>query len=368
MYNKINGFHIGIPSNSTGIDDYLQNLANLNIPFSTKAVRNSSGLIKAQSLIKSGSIGYAIWRLDLFNDSNNDVPRYGSDINSEADRIWNTVLQKFPPELDKNIIWIELINEPNKNWADWLGYLATALGERALRDGYKIACFGWSSGEPELEDWLTDGMQSYLNLVKQHPDQLAVSVHEYSYDKSNIKNGNGWLIGRIEKVFETVGEFTTFITEWGWEYRDVPDVDQAMSDIISVGEIYAKYPSIKGCQIWALDLGKNWDDLGNKVNKFMTPLVDTLKHTYPNPETFDEFLIRVAEQNRTTNFNSKAAIEGRIIADDMVVTGNETWTVFNGIQYAVQPSQRLGSDPAYCRAYWCEVPNWDDINYEVYSD
>ena len=362
MYNKINGFHVGMPAKADGIDNYLQSLANNNIPFSAKAVSNTSSLIKAQELLQAGHKGLAIWRLDRYDDSDNDVPRYGTDVNIEADRIWNSVLERFPPELNKEYVWVELINEPDKNQSDWLGYLAVELGQRALRDGYKLLCFGWSSGEPELEHWLTNGMQAYLNLVRQNPNQLGVSVHEYSYDINNIMNTDGWLVGRILKVYETVGfEFTTAITEWGYTYNDVPtDTNKVMRDIISVGELY-NVPEILGVQIWALDLGANWNDIGNKVNHWMTPLVETIKNNpYPdNDETFDEFLIRVAEENRKINYNTQAALQKKIVQDNLWIYSNETWTNYNGTQYAVQGAFDSVNDKYY--TYYCKVGDWGNI-------
>ncbi|MFS8631384.1 MAG: hypothetical protein LOD92_09565, partial [Bacillales bacterium] len=59
-----------------------------------------------------------------------------------------------------------------------------------------------SSGEPEPQHWETPAMLRFLRLAAQHPDRLAIALHEYSYQVENIGNIYPYLVGRFQFLFE----------------------------------------------------------------------------------------------------------------------------------------------------------------------
>ncbi|MEM9776327.1 MAG: hypothetical protein AAF902_17255, partial [Chloroflexota bacterium] len=59
--------------------------------------------------------------------------------------------------------------------------------------------------------------------------------------------------------------------EWGWEYRDVPDVNLAMEHIDWASRLYAPYPEVKGAAIWYL--GPGYGDIDNQAQKLIMPVM-----------------------------------------------------------------------------------------------
>ena len=382
-YNTINGFHLGEPANATGIGKWLTLMANNNIPFSVKATNGTSGLIDGQNLIKAGHDGFLVWRkMYGFSGSSDDVPLYGSPIEAEADRYWNAVLRDFPKDLDKNLVFVELINEPNKEYSSWLGYLGKAIGERAVRDGYRVLLFGWSTGEPEYEHWETEGMLAFLRYCAEHPNQVGLSLHEYSLTTANLTNEYPYLLGRFWMVHEVCDLYEIprpliYISEFGYEYNDFPtDMNQLATDLIVAGQIYAEHENIKGAAIWALDK-VGWGGIDKKVHKLMwnsdqtySPLFDIIinnPYQIEEPpvepdETFGEFLERVAEENRVINYNSLAALELQMVNDGFVPYGNEKWETYSdGSKWAIQGARRLGIEPPERRVYYASTGNFNSI-------
>jgi hypothetical protein len=389
-YNIINSFHAGEPSNTNGIGKWLKLMADNKIPFSCKAVNGTASLVDGQNLIKAGHDGFLVWRkMYNFSGMSDDVPKYGADIETEADRYWNAVLRDFPADLDKNLVFVELINEPDKNWASWLGYLGKAIGERAVRDGFRVLLFGWSGGEPEYEHWQTNGMREFLEYCAKHSNQVGLSLHEYSFTIENLTNGYPYLLGRFWMVKDACEIFnidfskvTIYISEFGYSYNSFPtDLNQITTDFIVAGQIYAEYPNIKGCAIWTLDkIG--WNGIDKKVHKLMwendtqtySPLFDIIinnpyevNETPPNPvlpETLGQFLARVAEENRVINYNTLAALETAMVNHGYVPYGREVWKTYeDGTKYAVQGARRLGVEPPDQRIYYTVVGDWSDINW-----
>jgi len=285
----VNGFHVGIPANTNNIDLFFDWMALHNVPFLAKNVDNSAGLIRAQELIQGGHDGVIVYRILR----GGDTPPYGSDINSAIEAYMQKVYQYFPPELNKSLVYLELINETNKDSdadVNWTGEFCTALATRLVNEGYKFCGPGWASGTPEPYHWEMPGWVSYLRLCEQYPDKVAVAIHEYSL--SNNMTVDGWLIGRFRFIHDAcdkngIAHPQIFITEWGWGHSYIPD--NWAEQLSPVAQHYAQYPNIRGAAVWCLDLGSLWDNLGDRVNPAMvwangtTPLGETVKDIVPEP-------------------------------------------------------------------------------------
>ncbi|MFO7741848.1 MAG: hypothetical protein R6X31_05980 [Anaerolineae bacterium] len=262
------GFHVGPGGNARGLETYLSALAQVGVPAVVKSVDNYG--VCAQALRESAD-HVAIFRL---TGGEVELPDYDVPPGQAAEEHWARVKAALPPEFDRRT-WLEVMNEPDKGRADWLGWFAHRMAELALRDGYRFAAFGWSSGEPEPEDWQTPGMLAFLRLAGQHPEQIGVALHEYSYDVNNIANQYPSLVGRFQTLFQIcdtqgIPRPTVFITEWGWEHTSVPPVEQAMEDIAWASELYAAYPEVRGAAIWYL--GGQYGDISKVVQRLIVPL------------------------------------------------------------------------------------------------
>jgi hypothetical protein len=266
-YVKI-GFHGGPGGNARGLGEYLGGLARVGVPAVIKSVDAYGVCYEA---LQANPENVTVFRM---TGGNLELPDYNLDPVMAADQHWARIVEALPPEFDQRT-WLEVMNEPDKARADWLGTFARRTGELALRDGYRLAAFGWSSGEPEPEHWRTPGMRGYLSLAAEHPDRLAVALHEYSYDVGNIANQYPSLVGRFQDLFLACDEMgiarpTVLITEWGWEAEKVPDVGQAMEDIAWASALYAAYPQVRGAAVWYL--GSGYGGIANDAQRLILPM------------------------------------------------------------------------------------------------
>ena len=280
-YNKI-GFHTGIDGNIEGLNQWMTELDAAGVPIFLKSADNAEPLYNAQQLMKASGVDHTL----IFRRTGNgyDVPDYKLTPQQAAANHWALHMAAWPPELDPSLVWIETINEVDKGEADWLGQFALETAKLALADGFRWAAFGWSSGEPEPSHWGTPGMVQFLKLAAEHPDQLAVAVHEYSYLAEEIGRWYPYLLGRFQALFHScdirgITRPTVLITEWGWEYDHVPAAEAAMADIAWASWLYAAYPQVKGAAIWYL--GGNFGGIADEAQLLISPLREySLSHYF----------------------------------------------------------------------------------------
>jgi hypothetical protein len=266
-YVKI-GLHAGPGGNAQGLGEYLKALASVGVPAVVKSVDNYGVCLQA---LRESPDHVTVFRM---TGGDLEVPGYDLPPETAAEEHWARVVDALPPDFDQRT-WLEVMNEPDKARADWLGSFAYRIAQLALRDGYRFAAFGWSSGEPEPEDWQTPEMLEFLLLASQHPERVAVAVHEYSYSVEDIARGYPDLVGRFQTLFRAcdaqgIARPTVLVTEWGWEAEQVPPVEQAMEDIAWAAELYAAYPEVRGAAIWYL--GGGYGDIAGKAQRLILPL------------------------------------------------------------------------------------------------
>jgi hypothetical protein len=272
-FNKI-GFHLGPGGNPSGYVDWLTALDAAGIPFFIKSVDDAGRLEPAIDIARNSDVPHSI----LFRKSGlpyYDVPDYTKEPAAAAEEHWDRHIQAFTSTgLDKEYVWLETINEVDKNRSEWLAEFAYETAQLALRDGYKWAAFGWSSGEPEPYHWESSAMLKFLRLVAEHPDQLAIALHEYSYVLDDLGNIYPWLLGRFQKLFEicdrhSINRPTVFITELGWTYNELPAPNKAMEQLEWAAWMYSAYPTVRGVAIWYLG---GWFNIENETQALIAPL------------------------------------------------------------------------------------------------
>lgn len=276
------GFHAGPGGNLTGIGDYFRSLATAKVPIFFKSADNYGPI---DELLRTfNPYTTAVFRLTTAGQNDGydyDVPDYTQSPDVAARNHWNAIRAKLPQEFNKSV-WIEPINEVDKNKADWLGWFAINIVELAGREGYKLALFGWASGEPEIADWETEGVLEFLRMCAENPTTCAISIHEYSYTIDEIDNGYPYLVGRFFMINEVctrhgIGLPTILITEFGWTYNNIPPADTAVAHLDWAQLIYEPHDNILGVSIWYL--GSGFGGIANKVNALI-PIVGEKSVSY----------------------------------------------------------------------------------------
>ncbi|HIP73749.1 MAG TPA: hypothetical protein EYH05_20415 [Anaerolineae bacterium] len=293
------GFHTSVGGNQAGLDDWMQKLDAAGVPFFLKSVDNAEPLYAAQQLIQVSGVPHTL----VYRRSGGeyDVPNYDLPPAQAAQIHWQKHKETFPPELDPNLVWIETMNEVDKNKSEWLAEFALETAKLTLADGYRWAAFGWASGEPEPEAWRSPAMLEFLRLAAANPDRLAIALHEYSYTVEDVQDLYPYKIGRFQQLFQAADEYgiprpTVLITEWGWAYQDIPPVEQSLADIAWAADLYAPFPQVKGAAIW--HLGCCFADVADKTQKVIAPLTEYSLVTYfavplpPAQQAVDEEFLR----------------------------------------------------------------------------
>ncbi len=271
-YSKF-GFHVGPGGNRDGLDEFMRRHNEAGLPFFLKSVGDAGPLFAAQQMMVETGLPHTL----VFRQAGDglDTPNYELPPAQAAQEHWAKHVALWPPELDTAVVWLETINEVDKNRADWLAEFALETAQLALRDGRKWAAFGWSSGEPEPSQWETPAMLDFLRLAGEHPDQLAIALHEYSYVNEDIADAYPYKVGRFQELFAVADRHniprpTLLITEWGWTYDSNPSVSLSLEHIAWAAQLYAPYPEIKGAAIWYL--GPGFQGIADQTQKLIVPL------------------------------------------------------------------------------------------------
>jgi hypothetical protein len=271
-FNKI-GFHTGMGGNTTGLSQFMVELDAAGVPFFLKSADNAAPIYEAQQLMQASGVPHTL----VFRRTglSYDQPDYSLTPQQAAANHWQHHMAAWPPELDPSLVWIETVNEVDKNRADWLGQFALATAALAQRDGFRWAAFGFSSGEPEPEHWAVPSMRQFLALAAQNPTWLAVALHEYSFDDTNIAHAYPYLVGRFQALFQVCDQYnlgrpTILITEWGWHAETLPEPDLALDHIAWANWLYAAYPQVKGAAIWYL--GGGFGGIADLAQQLIAPL------------------------------------------------------------------------------------------------
>ncbi|MEZ4516204.1 MAG: hypothetical protein R3C44_04965 [Chloroflexota bacterium] len=280
-FNKI-GFHAGDRGRWADLVDMMTALDAAGVPFFLKSTDNAQPIYIAQELMRKSGVPHTLVYRRVSGVDN--VPNYNADPADAAAYHWQQHKDVFPPELDPALVWVETVNEVDKNRAEWLADFAYETAQLTLADGYRWAAFGWSSGEPEPTDWESPAMLRFLRLASMHPDHIAIALHEYSYETDQISAIYPYLIGRFQFLFDACDRFgiprpTVLITEWGWTYNNVPDATEALADIAWASWLYAAYPQVKGAAIWYL--GDTPGSIEDQTAELIGPMTDySLTHYF----------------------------------------------------------------------------------------
>lgn len=276
--NKI-GFHFGSNSYAAGYGNYIRALDDAGIPAVVMSV-GGEGFGDIAALWDSGSLVEHVAIVRCL--SHNDVPLYTLEPNVAADEWINRYVQTIGDDVKRHHTRAITLhgNELDKNMIEWLAEFYADLHPKLLKrmgwSSHRICCFNFATGEPEKEQW--ESIAWFLELAGKNPDKWVIGVHEYSLDETNIWNGDGYLVGRFQQIYEVAdaGMFPrplVAITEFGWRDTVAPStVSLAINDIDQVAVLYSNYSTVLGAGIWTL---QEWQ--GSNINYKVQKLIDPVK-------------------------------------------------------------------------------------------
>lgn len=301
MGKSIIGFHYSIGGNKQGIGQFMQRLNEAGIPFLMKGTDDAGLCFGGQETGRTfGVDNWLIYRLSTAGQPGNaefDVPDYLKSPAAAAEEHWQKTVARWPPELDKSVVWMEPINEPrakaspdDEQWedmhpTDWLGWFMLEYARIANENGCKVCGPSFNSGEPEVlatNDYELPGMVAYLRYCAENPHQAALSVHEYVWRR--WKDGEDWeqwyphLWGRVEAAMAAADanniphNFPIFVTEWGFAHMEAPRWPQCEPYLTSYNAWAARWPQVKGVAAWTLQ--GNWGNVDDHIQSWIEPLAE----------------------------------------------------------------------------------------------
>ena len=290
-------YHCGPAGNHTGLGDFLERMEAAGFTPWVKSADDYGHGYNATTL--GGEFVYRMSTAGQDDGFDYDVPDYTLSPELAAVLHWTQTLENLPPEFDKTKVWIEPINEPDKDYDNWLGYFATEYALLANAAGYKVAMFGWASGNPYEDSWDEPGMLRYLEYCALRPDMASISIHEYNTENWPMYQVYPHNIGRFQYIFDTcdrngINRPVIHITEWGFAYDHVPPWDEIKDFVEECYRLYAKY-KLKGPAFWTL--GSYTSNVHNDANATMEGVASLMESIGPiegdanaplDPEHFGE--------------------------------------------------------------------------------
>lgn len=282
------GFHTGPGGTATGLGEWMRDLNAAGVPFFLKSADAAGPIHEAQLLMKENeAAGRFVDHTLVFRltEPRYEGPFYDTSLSPEeaAAVSWQLNRDNKPPELEKEYIWLETLNEPGREGSDGqlqierLGRFSLETAKLAVADGYRYGAFAFSTGVPEPEDWEHPAMLDFLRYAGEHPDKVAVALHEYSLTTQYIGAWYPYLVGRFQALFEVCDKYgiprpTVLITECGWEYADVPEPVPGVEDMAWASWLYAAYPQVKGAAVWYL--GQQFGGIAERAHRLILPMRD----------------------------------------------------------------------------------------------
>jgi len=290
------GFHATATGNLNGIGQYISELRQNNKPVFLQST-DSAGVIFEACNSGSHPQDGLVFRRTLGEDPNTNtridrLPEMGEayvgDPVQIANERWALLMSLWPSELEQysDRIWTASINEPSKELQnyDYLGRYALEQGRLAIEQDRKVLAFGWSGGTPNRAFWESFYVLEYLKMCAAHPNNVGISLHEYSFDDNSIKTGHPFLLGRFQVLHDVcdthgINRPTIHIGEFGaGENAWLGSTNHKMTEIQWAQDMYEPYDNILGACCWTLGL---WGGtIVQDVLSLVAPITDVAKN-YP---------------------------------------------------------------------------------------
>ncbi len=384
-------FHTG-PDGFNVPDTWYEEMDRRGLPFAVK-VTDAAPNIKALAIARASDVPHVIvFRRSIGKFGSigvYDVPDYNKPFAAASEEHWQLHRAELPPEVVeyKDVVWVETINEPDKDdpaRVEWLADFSVHQAGLAWRDGYKYAAFGWAGGTPEPFHWDGPRMLNCLWVMAANRHRFGLAVHEYALSQNiwnmALEDGSYWLVGRLTHLHEACDRNgilrpSILITEWGWgrDPNTLPQQNQRMIDYAEVADFYRsrnEQGNILCTAVWALNAGWAGDD-GREIHEI---LIDDVRGLFdlmieqsppvvvPPPSGSVEAQIYHLGQAYAFPVNTGAALQQAMLKDAHFPTGGEQWHVVNKVNYALQPSAGQ-ADTDDKRTYYAVVGDWGNVHW-----
>ena len=290
-------FHLDPSGGQTGFKEAQQARAQAGIGLSVMCADTYGPIQESHLIAQQYNVPFTgIWRPTTVGQNNGfdfDVVgnNYTLPVQQAADSHYAAMNQVSPPEMDKQVAWRLYFNEIDKNKLNYCAHVSRLIAEKHVADGTRAAFLALNSGEPEQEQWEQPEVLSFLRYASQHPHQIALALHEYSFS-TNIKAQFPHLIGRFQALKQVCDRYgidfsslTIFITEFGHGSGSgtFPSVEQALLDIDWAAELYRPFNNIRLVAYWLINNTDSWDGLGRLTPPMIPPLTARTLANAPYP-------------------------------------------------------------------------------------
>lgn len=291
-YLKFGPHAAGVGGVYDGLGEYIAACNAAGVPCVVASVNNAGPVYTVQELGRPFDV--LLFRLTLKGGDGVqlDQANYNADPLAYAAYRMDELARLWPPELDHARVYVMAQNEPGKDIQhekEWTAAFNLRCGEIAVARGWRFAAYGWSMGAPEADFWELPATVAYLRLCSDHPDLLAVSLHEYSGD-DDITDNYPYFIGRFEFLHDECDDRALpyppiVIGEFGWREAALrPSPGSFRSQLQWAQDLYGAHDNILGAAIWTLgnwhgtvaaDLAGHMGELAQMASEYdYTPPVD----------------------------------------------------------------------------------------------
>ena len=225
----------------------------------------------------------------VYRLSDAPLPDYTQAPALQAELNWAWHEQHWPPTLDPAQVWRETMNEFDPTQSAWVAEFATTQAKIAREEGKRVVLLSWAVAQPSKEQWLIPAMRELYQLLAQHPDQLAIGLHEFA-EAEHLFSTYPSHFGRFMGVFEIADSAklarpTIILTQWGWK-RDGSLTPVAMLDqLVWANSFMAQFPPLRGAALWlpSAELQANLPQLLNyNLTSYQLIPNDTIAAIDPN--------------------------------------------------------------------------------------
>lgn len=270
------GFHCTATGDHSGVGDYIRTCRARGVPVSIFSTDSAGIVLEA---LESGShpddcIGFRFTSIPGVGDVDRlpvdpDTGLYAGDPIEEFEKLYYYHEGYFPPELEeyRSRIWETHINEPNtyknnneynEHDAEYLARGFLHIAKLSLIDGRRYACAGWASGNPHYQFWNHPLTLDYLRLAEQHPTQIGVNWHLYSFNNNDLLANYGDLVGRYKYIYDVCqqeGIAPPYIVagEFGWGQDKMgASPEDAILQMVAIQNEMIVNRFWGGCCMWTL--------------------------------------------------------------------------------------------------------------------
>ena len=289
--------HLDPTGGATGFGDAQRTIASAGVDLVALAVDTYGPLHETLAIADQYGVGATIvWRPNAVGNQygfNFDVPgnNYSMPVTEAAHKHYEMMNLVTPPEMDTVRAWRLYFNEPDKNQLPYIAKVSKLIAEKHIADGTRAVFMGLNAGEPEPAQWDDPAVIDFLRYVTQHPQQLAISLHEYSFS-TNIQSEYPWLVGRFQKLQEACvrngidwNRLTIIVGEFGHgrDQGTFPGVNQAMNDIGWAAQLYGVHNNIRLVAFWLVSNNQEWGNLGQQTVPMIPQIAQAIVANKPYP-------------------------------------------------------------------------------------